>query len=191
MWIAALSAATTTAAFCGDVISPHETEHNSSWHDLEIYVFTFAIGYLVLQLCAFLRKPAPSREKGSRCSHSDCVLGRFSSIERKCAGRYRRSLAKCVALRGQEWPNLQPPRRPNGPKASQGNTLTWSSFGRRHQPPNRTDTASGRGTERRTVTRTISAPRLTSTVGDISVVDGRGKCTLGLRHDLKRVIAVC
>jgi len=53
MWIAALSAATTTAAFCGYVISPHETEHNSSWHDLEIYVFTFAVGYLVLQSCAF------------------------------------------------------------------------------------------------------------------------------------------
>ena len=68
---------------------------------------------------------------------------RASSIERKCAGRYRPSLAKCVALRGQEWPHLQPPRRPNRPKASQGNTLTRSSFRRRHQPPNRMDTARG------------------------------------------------
>jgi hypothetical protein len=53
MWIAALSAATTTGAFWGYVISPHETAHNTLWDDLEIYVFTFAIGYLALQLRAF------------------------------------------------------------------------------------------------------------------------------------------
>ncbi|MGB8989629.1 MAG: hypothetical protein WCC37_23735 [Candidatus Sulfotelmatobacter sp.] len=53
MWIAALSAATATCAFWGYVISSHETPNNSLWHDLEIYVFTFAIGYLVLQLRAF------------------------------------------------------------------------------------------------------------------------------------------
>jgi hypothetical protein len=53
MWIAALSASTTTGAFWGYVVSPHQTAHNSVWHDLEVYVFTFAIGYLVLQLRAF------------------------------------------------------------------------------------------------------------------------------------------
>jgi hypothetical protein len=53
MWIAALAAATTTGAFWGYVISDETAQRGSLSRDLEIYVFTFAIGYLVLQLRAF------------------------------------------------------------------------------------------------------------------------------------------
>jgi hypothetical protein len=53
MWIAALDSPTTTGAFWGYVISDQNSQPGTWWHDLEIYVFTFAIGHLALQLRAF------------------------------------------------------------------------------------------------------------------------------------------
>jgi hypothetical protein len=53
MWIAGLAATTTTGAFWGYVIGPQVKARNSLLNDLEVYVFNFAIGYLVLQLRAF------------------------------------------------------------------------------------------------------------------------------------------
>jgi hypothetical protein len=53
MWIAALSAPATMGAHWGYVVSPHDTARNTPWDDLQVYIFTFAIGYLVLQLRAF------------------------------------------------------------------------------------------------------------------------------------------
>jgi hypothetical protein len=53
MWIAALSTPEATGAFLGYVISDENAVRGALWHDGEIYIFTFSVGNLVLQLRAF------------------------------------------------------------------------------------------------------------------------------------------
>lgn len=52
MWFAGLKTMTTNGVYFGYVLGPNVSGDDKLWHDLEVYVFTFAIGYLALQLRA-------------------------------------------------------------------------------------------------------------------------------------------